>query len=216
MKKITEWEKFKVQCSLNYEYEMYLADAYYSTHRLKKARELYSNLLLKKLTIGDIHFIEEALVRIDLFEGEKKSAIKKIMNMLHKYPEWYKGYALMGRVELDSANIEKAKNFFEKSNSLKTNFNSFAGMSIAYFLEKKYLNSLHAYQMALDLDKAVLLDRFATECAVRSAIQENQWGGAQSVLDAQKRVDKTIESHKPYQELRSQLNEHMRKACPLD
>lgn len=215
--RIKKWENFRGECSVHGEYAMYLADAYAANNDIMRAKNIYEKLLDDNILSSKNHrSVQEKIIRIKFKQGDNLSGVQGVLDLLNKYPDWYAGYALMGRVQVSNKNFEKAKKLFEKANSLEENSDSYLGMTIICFLEKKYSESLRDYMKAHKLRKSVILDRAATAFAVRAAIKEERWGEAESILRAQKEADKTVVNYKPYQELRAQLNEHMRKICPLD
>lgn len=216
-KKINQWKKMKKKCFSPGVHEIYLADLYQANNEFQKSRELAEMVIKKYGDQFDVKEAEEILMMIDIKEGKRESIGKRARKILDKYPNWYVGYLYVGLDFLDKGDYLKAIEYCEKANKIQPSPYSYSWLALIYYTYfKDYEKTLEYYQKALDAGIMAIMMRESAVSAVDSAMKLNKWDFAQSILNAQAKIDKTIENYPQYRELRARMDAYEKEHSITD
>lgn len=214
-KRMSKWTTYQKQCEQTGEYEMYLADFYLSKNDLNKSRELCEKIIQEKGDKFDTRMAEKLLMLANYMENKLEPAKNQAKLLMEKYPDWYVGYVYYGvSFILNNGDLLEAKKYLEKANELKESHDGLAWLAIVYYYEfDDYHKTLELFKKAIEINKVAILNREAAVAAAFSAINLNQWGFAQSMVTALKKVDKDIEKFSKYGELKEKIDNHSTESC---
>jgi tetratricopeptide (TPR) repeat protein len=210
-----EWKKYKKQCSVTGEYQIFLADSLQSEKKHKEAQILLKKVILEKGKKYDVRAAYQILMH-SVFRENKLDEMKELaMQCIIQYPYWYRGYLEYGTALVFQNKFEEGKQYIDKSISLQDYYSEPYGMlTIIYHLHyKDPAMAVKMYKKGLSMKQDLPLFAIpqATFSVVKCAMNQKDYKTAVWALEKEQELFPALAKTDWYIELNNRVNAYFRQ-----
>lgn len=185
----SQWIKYKHTCGVEGTYYEYLSSIYVSRGQFERAL----SILNKELNECDYdsRYLEAKLSSILYQQGNYLESRSIAETMIKKYPNWYKGYLIMGCVFMSELNWEKALLYLNKAKDIDPKaIEPYANLSSVYYEIGLPSRCIEIFEIMYELDSKLAYSHpRAIGASIISYVQTGNLIRSEELLDEMKKYN---------------------------